>query len=181
MNIRNITFISALFLLPSLSMAATINQFHVLTDNSYYAGSTLTGLLQVIIDDSNYTVTIDYSNVLLDGSSFLRPLDTLVTDIDGINSGTLISGWDGEPNYTNYGNATLSPFPFICVECSYEMTLNLTANPLILSYHEYNPWGTGELYFEVFVSQVPLPATVWLFISGLIGLLGFGNRNRKHT
>ena len=188
MNIRNITFFIALSLLPGLSTAALINQFHLLTDNSYYSYSegdgsgnittnktTLTGFLLVTIDDVNFTANIDYSNVLLNGSSF-RPIDTLTTDITGISSTTLISGWDGEPNYTNYGNATLSPFPFICVECGYEIALNLTANPLILSYHESNPYDTGAVDFELYVSQVPLPTTVWLFGSGLIGLLCLGKR-----
>ena len=199
MNIRSITVFSVLSLFPWLSMAATINQFYVLTDNSYYSYSyadwgdgsgdiitnktTLTGFLQVNID-GNYVVTIDYSNVLLNGSSF-RPIDTLVTDATGINGTTLISGFTGEYDYISYGNATLSPFPFICVECGYEMTLNLAANPLmgnplVLSYHESNPYDTGEVNFELFVSQVPLPATVWLFGSGLIGLLGVGSRKRTY-
>lgn len=129
----------------------------------------------VTIDDVNFTANIDYGNVLLNGSSF-RTTDILTTDITGINNTALISGWDGEPNYTNYGNATLSPFPSICVECGYEMTLNLTSNPLVLSYYESNPYGTGEVDFELYVSQVPLPASAWLFASGLVGLLGLRKR-----
>ncbi len=190
MNIRNITLLATLSLLPGLSTAAIINQFHLLTDNSYYSYSegdgngnintnttTLTGFLLVTIDDVNFTANIDYSNVLLNGSSF-RSIDTLTTDVTGINSPALISGWHGDPDYINYGNATLSPFPFICVECGYEMTLNLTANPLVLSYHESNPFDTGEVNFELYVSQVPLPASAWLFGSGLIGLLGLSKRKR---
>ena len=188
MNIKNITFFIALSLLPGLSTAALINQFHVLTDNSYYSyseadgsgniiinKSTLTGFLLVTIDDVNFTANIDYSNVLLNGSSF-RSNDTLTTDITGISSTALISGWDGDPNYTSYGNATLSPFPFICVECGYEMRLNLTADPLVLSYHESNPFDTGAVDFELYVSQVPLPSAVLLFGSGLIVLFGLSKR-----
>jgi hypothetical protein len=64
------------------------------------------------------------------------------------------------------------------------MTLNLAANPLIgkplvLSYHESNPYDTGEANFELFVSQVPLPAAAWLFGSGLIGLIGFARRKAR--
>ena len=92
---------------------------------------------------------------------------------------TLTSGFTGEPDYTSYGNATLTPFPFICVECGYEMVLNLGANsgagsPLLLSYHESNPFDTGEVHFELFVSQVPLPPALWLFTSGLLGILSLG-------
>lgn len=190
MNIRNITFLIALSLLPGLSTAAIINQSHQLTDNSYYSFSqddgsgnivttknTLSGFVLVAIDYLNFTVDIDYNNVLLNGSSF-RSFDTLITDITGLSSTALISGWDGEPNYTSYGNATLSPFPFICVECGYEMKLNLTANPLVLSYHEFNPYGTGAVDFELYVSQVPLPAAAWLFGCGLIGLISLGKRKR---
>lgn len=199
MNLRNITVIFSLSLFPWLSMAATIDQFYFLTGNSYYSYSyedsdsgdivtnktTLTGFLEVNIAEDLTAVTLDYSNVLLNGSSF-RPTETLITDPFSILSSTLISGTTGEPDYINYGNATLSPFPFICVECGYEMTLNLdnlglnpaTGNPLVLSFHEFNPYGTGSVDFELFVSQVPLPATIWLFASGLIGLLVAGNRNR---
>lgn len=190
MNIRNITAFSVLLLLPWSSIAAIISYSYELADNSYYSSNagfgsedvitTLTGVLQVDINDVNYTATIDYSNVLLGGSSF-RPTDTLNTDFDGINSTTLTSGVTGEPDYLSTGNATLSPFPFICVECAYNMTLNLEANPLVLSYHEYNPYDTGHQDFEIHVSALPLPASAWLFGSGLIGLLSFGNRNRRHT
>jgi hypothetical protein len=183
MNIRKITFFINLCLLPGLSTAELITQFYTLTDNSYYSSistgkSILNGLLKVTIDDINFTANIDYSTVLLNGSSFFRPIDTLTTDVTGINSSALISGWYGDPDYINYGNATLSPLPFICVECGYEMTLNLTANPLILSYHESNPFDTGEVNFELYVSQVPLPTSAWLFGSGLIGLLGLSKRKR---
>jgi hypothetical protein len=188
MNIRNMTVLVFLYLLPGLSMAATID--YVLTDNSYYSysyadgeggiitdKSKLSGFLQVDIDDSFTTVTIDYNYVFFNGSSF-RPIDTLITDSASIFSGSLISGFTGEYDYISYGNATLSPFPFICVECGYEMTLNPFSSSLVLSYHEYNPYGGDEVNFELFVSQVPLPAAVWLFGSGIIGLLGVGIRKR---
>jgi|GEM_PF-4950949 len=193
MNIRNITLLVLLYLLPNITTAATIIDY-VLTDNSYYSysyadwdnggdiitdASQLSGLLQVTIDDSLTTVTIDYSNVLLNGSPF-RTMDTLSTDSSAILSGTLISGFTGEFDYTSYGNATLSPFPSICVECGYEITLNPFSNSLVLSYYEYNPYDTGEVSFELFVSQVPLPAAAWLFGSGLIGLLGTAIRKRPY-
>ncbi len=196
MNLKNITVFFVLSLFPWLSIAATIDQFYWLTGNSYYSYSyeesgsgdvitnktTLTGFLEVNIAEDFTAVTIDYSNVLLNGSSF-RPIDTLATDPFSILSNTLISGFTGEYDYISYGNATLSPFPFICVECGYEMTLNLDANPttdnpLVLSYHEFNSYGTGNVDFELFVSQVPLPATIWLFGSGLIGLIGFAKRKK---
>lgn len=192
MNLRNITIFFVLSLFPWLSMAATIDYFFLLTGNSHYSysyvdyGGTeelitdktqLTGILEVNIAADLTAVTLDYSNVLLNGSSF-RPIDTLATDPFAISSLTLISGFTGEPDYISYGNAALSPFPFLCVECGYEMTLDLSGNPLILSYHEYNLYGTGEVDFELFVSPVPLPATVWLFGSGLIGLLSVSNRKR---
>ena len=83
MNIKYILAFSILSLLPATSMAVVFNQTYVLTDNSYYSNNflffgnvisttnKLTGLLNVSIDDS-FTATIDYSNVLLNGSQF-RP------------------------------------------------------------------------------------------------------------
>lgn len=199
MDSKRILLISILSMLPGISAASVFSQVYVLTDNSYYSynyadwvdgvgdvmvtdRSTLTGSLFVEIDAS-YTVTIDYSNVLLDGSPF-RANDTLITDADGVSSMTLTSGFTGEEDYISYGNASLTPFPSICVECGYEMTLNLAANsstgyPLVLSYHESNPYDTGEAHFELYVSQVPLPAGVWLFGSGLLGLFGMARRGKS--
>ncbi len=193
MNIKYILSVSILSLLPGPSMAVVFNQAYVLTDNSYYSNdflffgniitttSKLTGFLNVSIDDT-YTATIDYSNVLLNGNTF-RPIDTLVSDLNGVSSKILTSGFKGEPDYLSYGNAALTPFPSICVECGYEMTLNLEpnsfiGNSLVLSYHEWNPYDTGEVHFELYVSQVPLPASIWLLSSGLIGLLSFASRKK---
>ena len=193
MRITFMAFVAALFMLPGLSRAALINQFFVLTSNSYYSYSEydydadeivtettmLTGFLMATIDDANNTVTLDYSNVLMGGSPF-RANETLITDGGGIASGTLTSGFTGEFDYISYGNAALSPFPTICVECGYEMILNLDAyatnNPLALSYNQYNPYDTGEVHFELFISQVPLPGAAWLFGSGLLGLFGVFRR-----
>jgi len=193
MNIKYILAVSILSLLPGTSLAVVFNQTYALTDNSYYSNkflffgnivtttSELTGFLSISIDD-NYTATIDYSNALLNGSTF-RSNDILVSDIGGVSSKTLTSGFTGEPDYLSYGNSVLSPFPSICVECGYEMILNLDPNTIIgnspvLSYHEWNPYDTGEDHFELYVSQVPLPASIWLLGSGLIGLLSFVSRKK---
>jgi len=186
MNIKYILAVSILSLLPGSSMAVVFNQTYALTENSYYSNSflffgniitttsKLTGLLNVSIDD-NYTTTIDYSNVFLNSGTF-RSNDTLVSDLDGVSSKTLTSGFTGEPDYLSYGNAALAPFPSICVECGYEMILNLEPSSLVLSYREWNPYDTGEVNFELYVSQVPLPASIWLLCSGFIGLLGVASR-----
>ena len=191
MNIKYILAASILSLLPGTSLAVVFNQTYALTDNSYYSNnflffgniitttSKLTGFLSVTIDD-NYTTTIDYSNVFLNGSTF-RSNDMLVSDIDAVSSKTLTSVFTGEPDYLSYGNSALAPFPSICVECGYEMILNLDPNSFsknspVLSYHEWNPYDTGEDHFELYISQVPLPASIWLLGSGLIGLLGFASR-----
>lgn len=189
MNIRNIALLALFYLLPNITIAATIINY-VLADNSYYSysyadwdsggdiitdGSSLSGSLQVTINDFFTAVAIDYSNVLLNGSSF-RTIDTLATDSDAILSGSLVSGFTGEFAYTSYGNAALTPFPSICPECGYEMTLNPFSNSLVLSYHEFNPYYTGEMHFDIFVSQVPLPSAAWLFAAGITGLFGIANR-----
>ncbi|MFC1588925.1 hypothetical protein ACFL3P_01490 [Pseudomonadota bacterium] len=193
MNAKNIAVFSFILLFPWISMAATIDYFYSLTGNSHYTysyvdyGGTeelitdktqLTGILEVNLSADLTSATLNYSNVLLNGSTF-RPIDTLVFDQFEVINNTLTSGFTGEFDYISYGNATLSPDPFVCVECGYEMTFDLFGDPLVLSYHEFNSYGTGEAHFELFVSQVPLPATVWLFVSGLIGLLGVSYR--KHT
>ena len=47
-----------------------------------------------------------------------------------------------------------------------------------ISYASANGAG-GEVWFDnVSVSAVPVPAAVWLFGSGLIGLAGFARRKK---
>jgi len=51
--------------------------------------------------------------------------------------------------------------------------LNLNTSDLDITIHRGNSWVfVSEVTFDG-VSAVPVPAAVWLFVSGLIGLLGF--------
>lgn len=197
MHIKNLAVASCLILAPGLSVAAVFSQVYALTSNSYYEysytdwnsfetvtqRSALSGYLNVNVED-NFAATIDYTNVLLNGTSF-RSTDTLLTDLNGFMSMTLTSGYTGEFDYLTYGNATLSPYPVLCVECGYEMTLNLlaspTGNPLALSYQEFNSYGTGAASFKLYVSAVPVPAAAWLFGSGLVGLIGLAGCKRLES
>lgn len=44
----------------------------------------------------------------------------------------------------------------------------------------WNPQGAGasDLFFKTYVSAVPVPAAVWLFASGLLGLVGIARRKK---
>lgn len=139
---------------------------------------TLTGTLLVRIDDlnsggTNYSLEMDFSNILMNGNqiseTFIQGLSKIIetqpvlsTDGSGFASGELVSGFSGDPNYQSFGNSTLSPSPFICVECGYQMKLKPNASPfagdpLLLSYDEYNIFETGRVNFSMYVSEVPLP------------------------
>jgi hypothetical protein len=44
----------------------------------------------------------------------------------------------------------------------------------------YSPRGwNGTIYYETEMSAVPVPAAVWLFVSGVIGLAGVARRQQK--
>ena len=77
----------------------------------------------------------------------------------------------------------------------FDVTTNLTGDSLTVSGNLGFGWGFDHLgsgiarannmrigTFSFQTTVVPLPASVWLFATGLLGLLGFGNqlRNRHH-
>lgn len=120
----------------------------------------------------------------------------LLVSTEALQSGNIQFGMSGEPDYQFYGNGNFDQsnglVPFICVECSYSFELNLAylqyfqfgaaigafntvsqeSNPNLLRYFEGNPYDTGQEALVLTVGEVPLPASVWLFASALLGLLG---------
>lgn len=184
----------ALMLSASTAYAAVQTVTHRITSNSYYqfiqqdfndpfgplivSEAPLSGLLVLSIDNqlssgNGFIIDVDYSNIFINGRSFFgRAPDQLTTDAEGFLERLLVSGVHGDPDYTRFGNAILSPDPFICVECGYQYKLNLAANPLhgsplLLSYNEYNIFNSGEVHFSLFISDVPLPSGFGLFFSAL--------------
>ena len=133
------------------------------------------------------------------GSSPLLALDFGMSSADALNgsasyynSGT---GWGDDP-VTTSGDLILYNELATCVECGYELTLNLAGldyssgqlmlnsflNPNQMLFSEDEFFGQGYAHYnnQFFVSSVPMPAAVWLFGSGLLMLAGFVGRKRHN-
>jgi len=120
-----------------------------------------TAPITILTDDDNGNVTLDFSgwgftwnglpNIPLGGSSAF-PVDT------GIALMTCVSNCNAGDNYTLDYSAHIPPG---------------------------NPSGLGEipysLHLEGTISAVPAPASVWLFGSGLLGIISMSRRRNKAT
>lgn len=133
-------------------------------------------------------------NLNVGGTYYIAPGDTL-------NINLSVNPWPGvgEPNqvpmeqfaYVGFQldgvsslDAFLLPFdPIATISADYLVTagwdLNTSGTYNFTAYLNNNvgTWGTAT--GTVVVSAVPVPAAVWLFGSGLIGLIGFAKRKRK--
>ncbi len=100
------------------------------------------------------------------------------------------SGHDGI-SYYQTGNLSVLNGLFTCIECSINVKLNLIGldyssgianfygddhRGLLLQYDDY--FGSFGKTRNFSVSAVPLPAASWLFLSGLMGLLGLSRRRK---
>ena len=197
MNKKRIVLVFTLLFWPCLSIGAIIEKLYGLTDNSHFTyldttiegeiievRTSVTGVLLTRTDDVTNIVTLDYSYIYNEKLES-RGTDILITDSIGISSESLIAGFglDHSGDYF-YGNAALDNAQCgIVGACYYEMTYNLDADsltgpPLVLSF-ELSGSATYEERFELYVSEVPIPASIWLLSSGLIGF--FVIRKRENT
>lgn len=106
------------------------------------------------------------------------------TAIVAINDGQMdMSGWNmrfgDSPVFFEPGVASIS-----CGDCNIGDSFVLDYYTTVVS-GSASGWGGADYYLHLegeLVSTVPLPATFWLFVSGLTGLLGlklkFAGRNR---
>lgn len=148
----------------------------------YLNSSVITGLVFDIVDDvtgvsvasfldgngadlsSAYIVELDVNNNITPGNTVV---DLSIKTINGINGGIY--------NALAPGSDIANAFPDVAT-----LVLNITDSPWVLSSIEndilrmqrvgYN--GEGSLK----IPGVPVPAAVWLFGSGLLGLVGIARR-----
>ncbi|VAX07897.1 hypothetical protein MNBD_GAMMA25-1142 [hydrothermal vent metagenome] len=105
--------------------------------------------------------------------------DTWVNSTDATFTGNLstLAFGSAVPLYSDlshWNTGTMSTVDGVAQEAA--MDPNLTTGTRKL-FTELDYTGLGDVGWEV--SAVPVPAAVWLFGSGLLGLLHFGRRNRK--
>jgi len=107
-------------------------------------------------------------------------------------TGRIELGISGDPDYLSYGSSTFAPGdePFVCVECSYHLELDLAgfsyrehagsahlygqlfeSHPAaLLTFSEGDPTNGDSSTYRALISEVPLPAGGWLFVSALASL-----------
>lgn len=111
------------------------------------------------------------------------------TDAMSGSASLYFSGNDGYDMPVSNGDLSVLDGIFTCVECGIDVTLNLigldyssgVANPFyvdergdILQYSDFFDYFDDTRTFSV--SAVPVPSAVWLFGSGLLGLIGLARK-----
>ncbi|MBI3186574.1 MAG: hypothetical protein HYZ31_01730 [Gammaproteobacteria bacterium] len=109
-------------------------------------------------------------------------------------SGSIAANWSEETwEYIYTGNLSITNGMALCIECAASVTLNLVGfeytnagqfivNPddpraLLLSYDDY--WDYRYTSRDFFVQSIPVPAAIWLFVSGLVTLIGFKRKQLR--
>ncbi len=121
------------------------------------SGGTSSGSSAGGLNLSGWTMNWNSQVVSLGGGAW-QPVNCSALDCTGhiFTNGNADFAWDGV-----YGDA---------------YTLNYTAT---LPANSFVPNAQYYLHLEGFVRPVPLPATGWLFISGLVGVFSFGTYRRQ--
>jgi len=136
--------------------------------------------------DSNL-LSLNLANVLIaNGASGLAgPWDpTFLFESEGDNStpGSLIGLAFGTQTFPTpdpvNGDQPIARLIFDVVGNAGTTDILLANNPLGWSPALTEPYVPGEVTVEASVSPVPVPAAVWLFGSGLLGLVGVARRRR---
>lgn len=159
-----------LFFLSSIASAATYT----------YVGSWFVddGPLWSDKDNAgNYTTPVlsgqEAAALIFGGNASDYVISTVSDQVADINFSAWMDGWDDDYTYGYSGN----PAP-------HDLHIDVDGDGLYAI-----PFGTGNAYsayvsdhslhlqnFAFRVSAVPIPAAVWLFGSGLLGLIGFSRR-----
>jgi hypothetical protein len=128
-------------------------------------------------DNGSWTWDFDAGTVSITNSSTFygsvwTAYDVTFTDTGTSYDGSMLFSWSANPT--------------IPVDASWDVddggtagTANVTVNsskirPTSSAFPGFQPYFSGSL------TQVPVPAAVWLMGSGLIGLVGVARRRRKH-
>lgn len=103
--------------------------------------------------------------------------------IDGVSDSAQCSAAGGEWQshaYSGYAYILRADGIRVIEAMDYSEYSDLSNVPTVIDGVAYNYNEFGELVAIADLSAVPVPAAIWLFGSGLLGLIGF-SRNRKQT
>jgi hypothetical protein len=176
------SLVVCLGLVAQNSYAATVYPDGGLVDLGYFAAGSylITGSGTVdLMGDGTFTMNPDGLPVSVVTApnyySYFNPSGSYTADGDygpaGTNAkiGALIGTLSSTPSGWN---------DWFLIGYQTQVTLSSASHIYASVNDTYYPNDTG--FFEVNVSPVPVPAAVWLFGSGLVGLVGF-NRKRSQS
>jgi len=181
LNLVNIAVI-ALLILPSQINAAPLQFTFDMRVDSVNTGTVVINDIfagEFFIDDSNF------SGIGIEDFSPTSPPSTgelLSFDVD-ILSSSFSSGDDfGFPSFPRviFENGSVTQMEFESTTLDPQLTIFLTASGIEFAYAQ-GPFGAEIQQFSGFVenvSAVPVPAAVWLFGSGLMGVIGVARRRK---
>lgn len=107
----------------------------------------------------------DFDNFWLSANSSTGLYITLTSNLD---SGVMYYSQGTAAGNTWAANSDLQLLEGIGIEYAFGTT--------------YSPRGwNGTVYYEMSASEVPVPAAMWLFASGIIGLTGVARRQRQQN
>ena len=116
-------------------------------------------------DYDDVTNSLNYSITWMDLTSVVTNMHFHVAPV-GVPGGVDL-GIPGPWSSPQVGSATLTPI----------QETNLLSGDWYVNVHTTNFAG-GEIRGQVIVNPVPIPAAVWLFGSGLLGLIGIARRKK---
>lgn len=178
------------------SLSITMNDFwdapatfHDISMTHYAGTNTING--QVLVDwNGNYNMPL---HVEWDATGLLNAIDM------GLQAGDKLSGtnlfrdfnndgiWDSSEWIADINSATPYSDSLQLSAASQQGPAPLAATSGSLGFDSTAPFtgirgyfdiGSGNSMYVTSVSAVPVPAAVWLFGSGLVGLIGFSRRKR---
>lgn len=168
--INKITILSTLTIGFSATVNAASYQMTIVsgTNDTIVYGPPSETITDLTGQAVNFTVTDDYQQLTINeglGGNLVGMYKTLTFSSGG--NGNLYSS-DGIKFFYGYWGG--------CTSCSQTASATLNGGSLTYSYDSMHT-GFGEIH-EKYVATTPLPAAMWLFGSGLFGLVSF-SRKRK--
>jgi len=137
-----------------------------------------TSEVTILNDDGQGNVELDFSgwSVNWNNIDFNMGGSSWGSNPDGVAQMTCSNDCSNGDTFSIFYTATVTEGPFVGIR--YRLGFDSGSLPLSLSVTGDGPAEDFGVISTGTISAVPVPAAIWLFSSGLIGLLGFARRKK---